>query len=38
MPGYWVTAVLADKVGRKPIQFFSSFLLTTIFAVIGIDF
>ena len=35
IPGYWVTVLLVDTVGRKPIQLMGFALLTIIFVVIG---
>jgi PHS family inorganic phosphate transporter-like MFS transporter len=35
IPGYWVTVALVDTVGRKPIQIFGFFMLTSLFIVIG---
>lgn len=35
IPGYWVTVLLVDTVGRKPIQFMGFAFLTIIFVVIG---
>lgn len=35
IPGYWVTVATCDTIGRKPIQLFGFFMLTSLFIVIG---
>ncbi|KAI4164209.1 MAG: hypothetical protein LQ342_002173 [Letrouitia transgressa] len=35
IPGYWVTVVLVDTVGRKPIQLMGFIMLTILFVIIG---
>jgi MFS transporter, PHS family, inorganic phosphate transporter len=38
IPGYWVTVLTIDTVGRKPIQLMGFFCLTVLFMVWGFDF
>ena len=35
IPGYWVTVLLVDTIGRKPIQIMGFSLLTIIFCIMG---
>jgi PHS family inorganic phosphate transporter-like MFS transporter len=35
LPGYWLTVVTVDKIGRKPIQIGGFAVLTIIFCVLG---
>ncbi|CAB4438938.1 unnamed protein product [Rhizophagus irregularis] len=38
IPGYWVTVLLVDKWGRKPIQFMGFGVLTALFIAMGASF
>lgn len=35
IPGYWLSVLTIDTIGRKPIQIFSFAILTIIFCIIG---
>lgn len=38
IPGYWVTVLTVDTLGRKPIQIFGFFMLTVLFCGIGFGY
>ena len=38
IPGYWVSFLFIDKVGRKPIQLMGFILLTIIFCIMGFGY
>ena len=35
IPGYWVTVLTVDTIGRKPIQIMGFTMLTILFVIIG---
>lgn len=38
VPGYWVTVLTVDRIGRKPIQLLGFFMMSVLLLVIGADF
>ncbi|ORX75487.1 phosphate:H+ symporter [Basidiobolus meristosporus CBS 931.73] len=38
VPGYWITVILIDKVGRKPIQILGFSMLTIILLILGVEY